>query len=204
MPTNIETLMQGNRVMAIFRNMPAAQAVELAHKAWDLGIELVEVPIQVPDAVPALEAVIKAGAERGMQVGSGTVTTDEQVRLSHRLGAAFTVAPGLDETVVKVSQELDLPHLPGVATASEVQLAVRLGCDWVKAFPATALGSSWFKAMKRGPFPDVSFVATGGMDAYNAPEFLAAGASVVAVGSALADARQIDLLAAVLGSGDDD
>ncbi|MEO6827866.1 MAG: bifunctional 4-hydroxy-2-oxoglutarate aldolase/2-dehydro-3-deoxy-phosphogluconate aldolase, partial [Microbacteriaceae bacterium] len=159
---------------------------------------LVEVPIQTPDAVPALEAVVAAGRERGKQVGSGTVTTVDQVRLSHKVGVAFTVSPGLDEDVVRLSAELGLPHLAGVATATEIQHAVKLGCTWVKAFPAATLGASWFKAIKHGPFPGISLVATGGMDASNAADFLAAGASMVAVGSALADPRQIELLAPLI------
>lgn len=198
MSVDIGTLMRGVPVMAIFRSMPADHAVELAHKAWDLGIDLVEVPIQTPDAVPALEAVIAAGHQRGKLVGSGTITTEDQVRLSQRLGVAFTVAPGLDREVVAVSRQLGLPHLPGVASASEIQKAVRLGCDWVKAFPAAVLGADWFRAMKGGPFPGVSFVATGGLNASNAAAFLDAGASTVAVGSALADPRQVDMLAALV------
>lgn len=195
MSADITALMRDTAIMAIFRNMSVNEAVGLANKAWDLGIDLVEVPIQTPDAVPSLEAVASAGRDRGKLVGSGTILTEEQVRLSHRLGVDFTVAPGLSRQVVEVSRELGLAHLPGVASASEIQQAVRWGCTWVKAFPATSLGASWFTAMKRGPFPAVSFVATGGMDASNAAEYLAAGASMVAVGSALADPRQIELLA---------
>lgn len=196
--TSIETLMSDSPVMAIFRNMNPEYAVALAHKAWDLGIDLVEVPIQVSSAVPTLKAVIAAGRDRGKPVGSGTVITEDQVRLSHELGAAFTVAPGLDADVVAVSRQLHLPHLPGVGSASEIQLAVRLGCVWVKAFPATSLGTEWFSAMKNGPFPDVSFVATGGMSATNAAAYLEAGASMVAVGSALADPKQVDQLSALI------
>ncbi|MEO6826034.1 MAG: 2-dehydro-3-deoxyphosphogluconate aldolase, partial [Microbacteriaceae bacterium] len=81
MSTDLNALMGDQSVMAIFRNMAAGPAVELANRAWDLGISLVEVPIQTPDAVPALEAVVAAGRERGKQVGSGTVTTVDQVRL---------------------------------------------------------------------------------------------------------------------------
>lgn len=87
--------------------------------------------------------------------------------------------------------------MPGVATASEVQLAMREGLTWLKAFPASLLGRSWFGAM-HGPFPTATFVATGGMNAANAGEFLDAGVAVVAVGSALEDETQLPKLAALL------
>ena len=91
----------------------------------------------------------------------------------------------------------DLPILAGVATPSEVQRAVALGLTWLKAFPAQWLGTDWFRHI-RGPFPQVQFIATGGMDASNAADFLAAGVRVVAVGSALEDETQLEKLAALL------
>lgn len=192
-----DRLFSNSPVMAILRNMTPEEATKLAHRAWDLGIELVEVPIQTADALPSLEAVIAAGRERGKLVGAGTVITLEQLEASRGAGAAFTVAPGFDARVVAESRRIALPHLPGVATASEIQLALEAGCTWMKAFPASALGSSWFTTV-RGPFPQVSFVATGGMDAGNAAEYLDAGVSVVAVGSALADPTQVDRLAKLI------
>jgi 2-dehydro-3-deoxyphosphogluconate aldolase/(4S)-4-hydroxy-2-oxoglutarate aldolase len=69
----------------------------------------------------------------------------------------------------------------------------------VKAFPAQWLGTEWFRHI-RGPFPQVRFVATGGMDAGNAGGFLDAGVRVVAVGSALEDETQLERLAALLES----
>lgn len=199
MTTEVTDIIQGQPVMAILRNMDPHRSVALATRAWDLGIDLVEVPIQSPDAMPSLAAVVKAGAERGKIVGSGTIVSTEQVRKSVQLGVAFTVAPGLDEEIVKLCREAGLPHLPGVATSSEIQTAVRLGCSVVKAFPASVLGPEWFNAM-RGPFPGVAFVATGGVDATNAAAFLSAGAATVAVGSALADERQLDMVAEIIAS----
>jgi 2-dehydro-3-deoxyphosphogluconate aldolase/(4S)-4-hydroxy-2-oxoglutarate aldolase len=186
--------------LAIFRGLTPEESVRAAQDAWDLGIELVEVPIQSPSAVAAAEAVIRAGHERGMPVGTGTVMTGDQVRASAALGAAFTVAPGFDAEVARVSAEVGLPHLPGVASATELQLARRAGCIWVKAFPAEALGPHWFTAMKRGPFPDASFVATGGVNGDNAADFLAAGASIVALGSSLLDPPQRDRVQALIQS----
>lgn len=194
---SIEHLMSSSTVMAILRNYSPEEAVALAGTAWDLGIDLVEVPVQSPDALPTLDAVVRAGAERGRSVGAGTVTSVEQVGDVRARGAAFTVAPGLDADVVAESLRCELPHLPGISSPTEIQAALRLGCTWVKAFPASVLGVEWFKAIK-GPFPDLALVATGGISAHNAESFLTAGARTVAVGSALSDPRQVELLARLL------
>lgn len=199
MPRGFDEIIGTQRIMAILRGLPERETVELASRAWDLGIELVEVPVQTPDALPALRAAVAAGAERGREVGAGTVITLEQVKAVEEAGARFTVAPGLDPAVLAASLAAGLPHLPGVSTPSEIQLALRHGVEWLKCFPATALGPAWFKAIP-GPFPQVNMVATGGIDAYTAADFLAAGARVAGVGTALADPAQIDLLAELVKS----
>ncbi|MFY1692751.1 bifunctional 4-hydroxy-2-oxoglutarate aldolase/2-dehydro-3-deoxy-phosphogluconate aldolase [Plantactinospora sp. WMMB782] len=192
-----ETLFADRPVMAILRGFAPDRTVELCRRAWDAGIDVVEVPVQSPDALPSLHAAIAAGRERDRPVGAGTVTTPEQVATVYDAGVAFTVAPGYDPEVAAECVRLGLPHLPGVATSSEVNQALRTGHDWLKAFPASELGTGWLRA-QRGPFPTVKFVATGGVDAENAADFLAAGARVVAVGSALQDSRQLDLLGRLL------
>lgn len=192
-----DTAFASGPVMAILRGFSPESSVELAERAWDLGIDSVEVPIQSPPALEALAATVEAGRKRGKSVGAGTVVTREHVRQAAAHGAAFTVAPGFDEAVVRASVDASMPHLPGVATASEIQAVVRLGLGWVKAFPASVLGTAWFRTM-RGPFPDIKFVATGGMHAGNAKDYLAAGVSVVAVGSALEDRAQLDALSEIL------
>ncbi|GAB3697268.1 bifunctional 4-hydroxy-2-oxoglutarate aldolase/2-dehydro-3-deoxy-phosphogluconate aldolase [Mariniluteicoccus flavus] len=194
----VEDLLATTPVMAILRGFGVEKTVETARRAWDLGIRLVEVPIQSPTDVEALAATVEAGRERGELVGAGTVVSDDHVRQAVAAGAAFTVAPGFDDEVLRTALDAGLAVLPGVATGSEVQAAQKLGLTWVKAFPAAELGASWFTAM-RGPFPTMGFVATGGMDAHTGPAFLAAGARVIAVGSALNDPAQLPLLAELLG-----
>lgn len=180
-------------LMAILRGFTPARTVELAHRGWDAGITCIEVPIQSAAATEALAAVAEAAADRGKFVGAGTVVSAELVATARAAGAVFTVAPGFDPAVSQASQDAGMPHLPGVATGSEVQRAAAFGHGWLKAFPASVLGTDWFSAMA-GPFPQVKFVATGGMNARNASDYLTAGARVVAVGSALEDDAQIDLL----------
>lgn len=173
------------RAMAILRGLPPTETLELARTAWAADIALVEVPLQNDQAAQALAAVVAAAALRGHVAGAGTVTSVELVERAASLGAAFTVAPGFDPDVATRSLELGMPHLPGVATGTEVQRALALGCTWLKAFPASSLGSEWITSM-RGPFPQAHFVATGGITAGNANEFLAAGASGVSFGSGFA------------------
>ncbi|MFF2389719.1 bifunctional 4-hydroxy-2-oxoglutarate aldolase/2-dehydro-3-deoxy-phosphogluconate aldolase [Agromyces sp. NPDC058104] len=192
-----DTLLAGRPLMAIFRGLGVDRSLALARQAWALGIDVVELPIQSADDVEALAAVAEAGRAEGRIVGAGTVVSPRHVEQAVAAGAAFTVSPGFDEAVVRASFEAGLPPLPGVATASEVQRAMSLGLTWLKAFPASLLGPAWFGAMA-GPFPGARFVATGGMDASNAGEFLARGVRTVAVGSALEDPAQLPALAELL------
>ncbi|GAA3741179.1 bifunctional 4-hydroxy-2-oxoglutarate aldolase/2-dehydro-3-deoxy-phosphogluconate aldolase [Plantactinospora mayteni] len=195
--TFFDTLFVDQPVMAILRGFGPARTVALCERAWDAGIGVVEVPVQSPDALPSLHAAIAAGRDRDRPVGAGTVVSPELVHTVYEAGAVFTVAPGYDPEVAAECSRLGLAHLPGVATSSEIGQALRTGHTWLKAFPASELGTGWLRA-QRGPFPAVRFVATGGVDADNAGDFLSAGARVVAVGSALQDSRQLDLLGRLL------
>ncbi|MGW4928010.1 PfkB family carbohydrate kinase [Agromyces sp. NPDC004153] len=193
-----DELLADRPLMAIFRGLGVERSLELARRAWDLGIDAVELPIQSDEDVEALAAVVAAGRAEGRHVGAGTVVTTRHVELAASAGAAFTVSPGFDPDVVRASIAAGLPPLPGVATASEVQAAMALGLTWLKAFPASLLGPAWFRAMA-GPFPGARFVATGGMDATNAGAYLDAGVRTVAVGSALEDPEQLPALARLPG-----
>jgi 2-dehydro-3-deoxyphosphogluconate aldolase/(4S)-4-hydroxy-2-oxoglutarate aldolase len=190
----------GQPVVAILRGMSVERTVTLAERAWDLGIDLVEVTVQSEDGFPVLAAAVEVGERRGRLVGAGTVVSRAQLERVHAAGARFAVAPGLDLGLVEAAAGLGLPYLPGVATASEVQAATGAGVRHLKVFPAAVLGPGWFKTMA-GPFPTARFVATGGVDATNARGYLDAGAVAVGVGSALEDDRQLPLLAGLIDGG---
>jgi Entner-Doudoroff aldolase len=164
-----------------------------AERAWAAGVDHVEVTIETPDALASLKAVAHEAASWGKYVGAGTVTTLEQLEAARRVGVSFTVSPGLDPDIVKQSARSGIPHLPGVSTPSEILQARRLGLSWLKAFPAAVLGPSWLAAMS-GPFPDVSFVATGGMSLQNAGAALDAGAKAIGLGSPFASPDAVRLV----------
>jgi 2-dehydro-3-deoxyphosphogluconate aldolase / (4S)-4-hydroxy-2-oxoglutarate aldolase len=190
-------------VIAVLRGLTPSEAVRSATRAWDAGVQHVEVTIETPEAVPTLAAVASAAAERGVAVGAGTIIRIEQLDAAASANASFTVSPGLDEGIIHESIHRGIPHLPGVATPSEILRAKALGLTWLKAFPASVLGPDWVKAMK-GPFPDVQFIATGGMKAATAPTYLSAGVSVVGLSSDFSTdtgaAAVRDLLASVAGT----
>ena len=181
-------------VMGIFRGLSTARTIELSKVAWQSGVSLIEVPIQTADAQATLREVVAAGESGNHLVGAGTVTTPELVQIAADAGASFTVAPDVSTAVIEESIRLGLPHLPGVATSTEIAKALRFGLTWQKMFPAAQLGPAWARA-QHGPFPQVNFVATGGINASNAQLFLDAGIRAVAVGSAFANPGQIALLA---------
>ena len=186
-------------VMAILRGMGVERSLALATTAWDLGIDSVEVPLQTDVDARALREVARLAEARGKIVGAGTIVSIDQIAVAQAAGARYLVSPGLDPEIVRAAQAAGIPPLPGVATPSDVQRGVSLGLTWLKAFPATWLGADWFKHI-RGPFPQVKFVATGGLDASNIQQFLDAGVRVVAVGSALEDASQLERIAGVLAA----
>lgn len=189
-----EELFGQHRIMVILRGLPTpAETVAAAERAWDAGVELLEVPISGPEQVASLAAVVEAGAQRGKLVGAGTVVTTELVHAAADTGARYTVAPGFDPTVASASLAAGLPHMPGVATPTEVQHARAAGHRWVKVFPASTLGPAWFRAV-RGPFPDVHLLATGGVSITRAPDYLTAGARIVAFGAAATEsANRVEL-----------
>jgi 2-keto-3-deoxy-6-phosphogluconate aldolase len=118
-------------VIAVLRGLTPAEAVRSATRAWDAGVEHVEVTIETPEAVPSLAAVASAAAERGLAVGAGTIIRIEQLDAAASANASFTVSPGLDEAVIQESIRRGLPHLPGVATPSEILRAKAVGLTWL-------------------------------------------------------------------------
>ncbi|SIT89771.1 bifunctional 4-hydroxy-2-oxoglutarate aldolase/2-dehydro-3-deoxy-phosphogluconate aldolase [Microbacterium sp. RU33B] len=197
--TGFDRMLGGVPVMAILRGYGAERTVALARRAWELGVTCVEVPLQTERDAEALAALVDAARPHGHPVGAGTILDVEGAQRAQELGAVFTVSPGLDADVARASLGLGMPHLPGVATATEVHQARKLGLEWLKAFPASDIGAEWITAML-APFPEARFVATGGVSARNAKIFLEAGARAVAVGSALDDPAQLPMLQRILAA----
>jgi 2-dehydro-3-deoxyphosphogluconate aldolase/(4S)-4-hydroxy-2-oxoglutarate aldolase len=120
------------------------------------------------------EEAIKLGVEKfpDMYIGAGTVINKEQAIKAINAGAKFIVSPGLSEEVALYCKEKGVTYYPGCVTPTEIMKAISLGINVVKFFPANVYGG--LKAIKAlaGPFPQVKFLPTGGVDLSNLKEFL--------------------------------
>lgn len=165
-------------VIAVVRapSIPDAPALCAALAAG--GIAWTELTFSTPDVVPHLRAAVAAGH----RIGAGTVLTADQAREAVAAGVAFLVTPGLRPEVAAVAHEAGVPIVLGALTPTEVATALDLGTAAVKIFPARAFGPGYFKDL-RGPYPGVPLVASGGVNAGNAADFLAQGALAVCAGT---------------------
>jgi 2-dehydro-3-deoxyphosphogluconate aldolase / (4S)-4-hydroxy-2-oxoglutarate aldolase len=166
------------RVLPVVTVDDVDQAVAAATALAAGGLGCVEIAFRTEAAA---EALARVNAVDGVLAGAGTILSAEQAVAARDAGAAFAVAPGLNETVVAACAELDLPFFPGVATPSEIERARTLGLDVLKVFPAQQLGGPAFLRAVTPTYPDVGFLPTGGITQETLADYLAVP-SVVACG----------------------
>lgn len=135
------------------------------------GINCAEITFRTACAAEAISLATKLFPD--MNVGAGTVINEKQAKAAVKAGAKFIVSPGLSKGVAKVCRKNNLPYYPGCVTPTEIMAALELGINVIKFFPANVYGG--LKALKAlsGPFPQVKFIPTGGVDLTNLDEFLA-------------------------------
>lgn len=169
-----------HRLFGVIRADSMEQALMAARAAHRGGLRLIEVTFSVPDAPQAISLLREELP--GSMVGAGTVLRVEQARAAAEAGAEFIVAPDTNPEVVRFCKDRGVLACPGAATPTEIMTALRLGADLVKVFPAGLLGGPAYLRALREPLAGVRLVATGGVNAENAAEYLAAGAFAVGMG----------------------
>lgn len=152
------------------------------------GLPVIEVALRNSFGLAAIERIAARG---DVAVGAGTVLTLDQLQRSLDAGAAFIVAPGLDEEIVEAALAAGVPALPGVQTASEVQRGLRLGLDRLKLFPAAVAGGLDLIGSFAPVFPSVRFMPSGGVGPGTLGDYLAHPAVFAASGSWIASAARV-------------
>ena len=146
-------------------------AVPLARTLVEAGLPVLEVTLRTDCAIGAIARIARELPDA--VVGAGTVLTPEDLIAVGEVGAAFAISPGATEPLYAVAREVALPWIPAVATASEVMVGLDHGHRRFKFFPAEAAGGVAALKGFAGPFPQVRFCPTGGIDAERAPRYLA-------------------------------
>jgi 2-dehydro-3-deoxyphosphogluconate aldolase/(4S)-4-hydroxy-2-oxoglutarate aldolase len=170
------------RLLAIVRGNDGGAAGKAALAAMEEGFQYVEIALTTPGALEAISSV-RAAAPAGCFVGAGTVLTRQDVSDVADAGGQFVVTPSLAPSIEEAAGR-GIPVLAGALTPSESFEAMNRGATAVKLFPASIGGPGYLKAV-RDPFPDIPFIAVGGVGLDEAAGYWAAGAIAVGLGGPL-------------------
>ena len=148
----------------------ATRAVDTVKALAAGGVDIAEITLRTEAGLAAIEAARKGAPD--VIVGAGTVVTLLQCRQAVEAGAQFVVSPGFDEHIVAYAREREIPVFPGCATPTEIMSSLKAELEVVKFFPANVYGG--IKAIKAlaGPFPQVKFIPTGGVDLSNLADYI--------------------------------
>src|SRR6266702_322979 len=186
--TTMTTSAQQNQLAALFKAATVIpvltieriqDAVPLARALVAGGVRTLEVTLRTPCCDRGGEAMMAEVPEA--MVGIGTILNPADFTRVEKLGVKFGISPGLTPDLLKVAADSALPFAPGIATASELMMALAHGFDLAKFFPAEQAGGIKGLRALGGPFPNVRFCPTGGVGEANAATWLAEP-NVVAVG----------------------
>jgi len=177
----------------------ADAAIPLADALIEGGLPIVEITFRTAAAAEAIARMTKERPQ--LIVGAGTVLTAANVELAKKSGAAFAVAPGLNPRTVKHAQFVGLPFVPGVATPTDIEAGLELGCKLLKFFPAEANGGVGMLDALSAPYKHTGlrFMPTGGVTPSNLESYLridivaAAGGTWIAKKEDLANGNWADV-----------
>lgn len=171
-------------LIAILRGITTAECVPACEALVEAGIDMVEVPLNSPDALASIQAAAVALSRRAT-IGAGTVLTPEEVEAVAAAGGRFVVSPDCNTDVIRRTRVLRLESYPGVFTPSEAFRAIKAGATGLKFFPAEVLGPKGIKAMKAVLPPHIPLYAVGGANPDNFAEYFAAGCTGFGLGTYL-------------------
>jgi len=192
-PSAIHAVLARERVLPVVVIEDAASAVPLAAALRAGGLSSIEITLRTAAAeaaIAALAADTPLAGDSRLLVGAGTVLTRDQAARAIDAGAEFVVSPGVSSAVIGYCHDAGIPVFPGVATPTDIQTALELGCTVVKFFPADVNGGLPAIKALSAPFVGVQFVPTGGITEASLAEYLAHPA-VLAVGGSWIVARPL-------------
>lgn len=168
MRKTLRDLLSG-RIVPVVTIDDAADTAPLVDALCAGGLAGGEITLRTP---AALEAISIAASHPEFCAGAGTVLSVAEVDAALAAGARFIVSPGFDAEVVRHCMEQGVDVIPGVATPSEIQAAMKIGLDLLKFFPAEAMGGIRTLNTLCSVYRSVRFMPTGGISPANLEDYL--------------------------------
>lgn len=177
-------------IVPVVKINDAKDALPLARSLYNGGIDVAEITFRSEHAASAIKTISEQLPD--MLVGAGTVLTVEQAKLAKEAGARFIITPGFNQTVVDWCLANDIPVMPGVSTASEIELALACGLHHLKFFPAESSGGAKKLKDLSAPYAQVKFIPTGGINAKNMHDYLSLPNVLAIGGSFMLPAKEVE------------
>lgn len=181
---NIFAQLQKNFLFAVIRGTNDQEGIKIAEAVYRGGIKNIEVTFSTPNADQVISHLSNSLTDSEVMVGAGTVLDEVSARLAILRGAKFIVSPNLNLAIARLCNLYAIPYLPGCGSISEIEEAMKAGCEVVKLFPGGLLGASFIKDL-HGPMPWVEAMPSGGVALDNMANWIEKGAWSVGIGSAL-------------------
>ncbi len=190
-PTRLLQKIEETGVVAVLVIDKVEHAVPLANALLAGGINTIELTLRTPAAIDALKSIVSEVPQ--ITAGIGTILTTQQIQEVSDAGAAFGVAPGLNRRIVQAAKEAGLPFAPGVATPSEIEAALEMGCVDLKFFPAEPSGGLTYLNSMAAPYKHlgIRFIPLGGLNAGNFEDYIRSPLIRAVGGSWLAPSKLI-------------
>ena len=187
---SLQEKLRASRVLPVVTAKSVDSTVQLARALQRGGMTAIEITLRTPAAMDAIVAVKQEVP--GLLVAAGTVTTPTELSRVVDAGVELALSPGATSALLRAAADAPLDFVPGVASASEVMNALDHGFSICKLFPATTLGGESMLKSLGGPFPDVLFCPTGGLNPTNYRQFLALPNVICCGGSWMVGADLVD------------
>lgn len=176
-------ILQANPVVAVLRAGHAREYAPVIEALAEGGVRSIELTLSTAGVFELLPGLVNTFGNQ-IEIGVGTVTTEEEARQALDAGAAFLVTPVTEVGIVRAAVESGTPVFPGGLTPTELLAGWRAGATAVKVFPASTVGPGYISQL-RGPFPELEVIPSGGVAIEDAPAWIRAGAMAVSLGGPL-------------------